>query len=208
VPPTKSSLLEISKNRTFALEGFELLEQKRQILVLELMSRVAAARRYQAEVEENMAKAFAALRDAVINAGSAAMDTETVGIRLEHRLEVDSQRVMGIELPTIKATLPEPGLQFGFGHGSAASDDVMQCFHAALVSLTHLAEIESVIFRLARELRKTQRRLNALEKIFLPDYAETLVYITNALEEREREGFVIMRMIKRRREAADAAGGG
>ena len=81
----------------------------------------------------------------------------------------------------------------------------MLSFCDALDSIAALAETENAVFRLAREVRRTQRRVNALEKLFIPDYTETLQYITETLEEREREGFVIMKMVKARREAARSA---
>ena len=75
-------------------------------------------------------------------------------------------------------------------------------FQDALGAIARSAEVENCVVRLARELRRTQRRVNALERIFIPDYEETRDYIRRTLEEREREGFVIMRMVKRRQEAA------
>jgi len=66
--------------------------------------------------------------------------------------------------------------------------------------LTKLAEIENAVFRLAREVRKPQRRVNALEKIFIPSYVETLRFISDALEERERDEFIVMRKVKERLE--------
>ena len=71
-------------------------------------------------------------------------------------------------------------------------------FIEALALLAELAELENAVMRLARELRKTQRRCNALSKIFMPDYRETIGYIMGALEERERESFVILKMIRDR----------
>ena len=67
-------------------------------------------------------------------------------------------------------------------------------------SIDRLAEIENAVFRLAREVRKTQRRVNALEKMFIPAYVETLRFITDALEERERDEFIVMRKVKERLE--------
>ena len=76
----------------------------------------------------------------------------------------------------------------------------MRAFREVLALIGQLAEVETVVFRVARELRKTQRRVNALEKIFIPTYRETARYITDTLEEREREGFVIMKKLKARAE--------
>jgi len=71
-------------------------------------------------------------------------------------------------------------------------------FVETLPLLAELAELENAVLRLARELRKTQRRCNALSKIFIPDYRETISYITSALEERERESLIILKMIRNR----------
>ena len=76
----------------------------------------------------------------------------------------------------------------------------MKSFTRALKLVAELAEVESAVFRLAVEVRKTQRRVNALEKIFLPQYRETLKYIRGTLEERDREDMIIMKLIKHRRE--------
>ena len=89
-------------------------------------------------------------------------------------------------------------MAFGIAGTSAHSDLTMQRFGRALERLGELAELENAVLRLARELRKTQRRCNALSKIFIPNYTETIGYITSSLEERERESFVIMKMIKDR----------
>jgi V/A-type H+-transporting ATPase subunit D len=71
-------------------------------------------------------------------------------------------------------------------------------FVEALPLLAELAELENALLRLALELRKTQRRCNALSKIFIPEYRETIGYIMGALEERERESFIILKMIRDR----------
>jgi len=197
VAPTKSSLLVLRRSLEFAEEGFDLLEQKRQILVLELMRRVEAARRAQAEVDEAMAAAFTVLREDALRSGTEALARESLGILRGHQLEAQSRSVMGIDLPAIAARHEAPKPEFAVGAGSALSDEVMSRFTAALDAIARLAEIENAVVRLASEVRRTQRRVNALEKIFIPDYKETLGYIEDVLEEREREQFVIMKMAKR-----------
>ena len=204
VPPTRSSFLSIKRSHQFAKEGFELLEQKRQILVFELMGRVENARRAQEVVDEKMARAFEALAEAQLEYGSAPMAAEATAVHIERQLDVSQRNLMGIDLPKIDYEAEKPGVQFGFG-GSARTNRVMQLFCDAVESIAELAEIENAVFRLAREVRRTQRRVNALEKVFIPNYNATLRYITETLEEREREGFVIMKMIKARRESARAA---
>jgi len=200
VPPTKSQYLEIGHRLTVAREGYDLLEQKRQILVFELMRRVEAARRAERDVEEKLDAAYTALREALLANGSRAMQQEARAVKIEHELTVHLHYVMGIALPAVEWQSEPPGAQFGLT-GSVRSDEVALRFQEALGAIAHLAEVENCVVRLARELRRTQRRVNALEKVFIPDYEETADYILRALEEREREGFVIMRMIKQRHEA-------
>lgn len=197
LPPTKSSLLTLKRDLEFAQEGYELLEQKRQILVLELMRRVESARRIQQEVDQAMATALKALREDALRSGTEAMARESLGIHRQHDIEVQNRPVMGIDIPTIVARHEAPRPEFAVGAGSALSDEVMHRFTEALAAIARLAEVENAVVRLASEVRRTQRRVNALEKIFIPDYRETIGYIEDVLEEREREQFVIMRITKR-----------
>jgi len=201
VPPTRSSLLEISRNLEFAREGSDLLEQKRQILVIELMSRIESARRLQQQVDEKMSDAYAALREAVLRAGSQAMARTAMAVLLQHKLKLESRPLMGIRIPMVETEHEKPGLELGTADNPALTDAVLRKFNDALETVGQLAEVQTVVFRVARELKKTQRRVNALEKIFLPDYEETLEFIVDSLEERERESFIIMKMLKRRKQA-------
>jgi V/A-type H+/Na+-transporting ATPase subunit D len=196
LPPTKSTLLTVRRDLAFATEGYDLLEQKRQILVLELMARVGKAREVQKEVDNILAEAHAALRSALVSAGAAALEQESLGITGTHETRVSEQRVMGLNLPQVLLTVKPAAPEFAPGSGPVQSDDVMKQFRRAMEVIGRLAEIENAVVRLSRELKKTQRRVNALEKVFLPDYRETLKYVTDVLEERERDGFVIMKLTK------------
>ena len=198
VAPTKSSYLALARQLEFAEEGFDLLEQKRQILIFELMSRLGRARDAERRVAQAMTGAFAALREALLEIGSDAVDRAAVGVRLDHQVEIAEQALMGIRIPDVSVAAQPAGVQFGLLGTSANTDLAMRRFAQVLELLGELAELENVVLRLARELRKTQRRTNALSKIFIPDYSETLRYIVSSLEERERESFIIMKMVKGR----------
>jgi len=198
VPPTKSSALDISRQLEFALEGYDLLEQKRQILVLELMRFVEAAKREQVEVDERLAEAHAALREAATRVGSRTLARDALAVPVSHAVSLSDYRVMGISVPQVTAEHAEAAPSFGFAGGTLKSDQAMTAFAGALEAISRLAQTQNAVFRLARELRKTQRRVNALDKLFIPDCRETLDYITAALEEREREGFVVLRLVRDR----------
>lgn len=196
VPPTKSSLLALQRGLESAQEGYDLLEQKRQILVLELMGRLEAAKRAQKEVDAAMAAAFAAFRDAALRSGTEALAREALAITRAHRLTYSGRPVMGIDLPTVVAEHEPPKAEVSTASGSALSDAVIALFTKALDAIARLAEIENAVLRLASEVRRTQRRVNALDRVFIPDYKETIAYIEDVLEEREREQFVIMKIAK------------
>jgi V/A-type H+-transporting ATPase subunit D len=198
VAPTKSNYLTLSRQLEFAEEGFDLLEQKRQILVFELMSRLGRARNVERRVAAALGPAFAALRQSTLDMGSDALDRATLAVRMRHDVQVADQNVMGIRIPRVSIQSEGAGVQFGVGGTSVHADVAMRRFVESLPLLAELAELENAVLRLARELRKTQRRCNALSRVFIPDCSDTIGYITSSLEERERESFVILRMIKHR----------
>lgn len=198
IAPTKSNLLVLKKQLAFAEEGFDLLEQKRQILIFELMSRLARARDAEQNAAEALRRAFAALHEAQLEVGSEALDRVSLAVNMDHQVDVSDQHLMGMEIPHVTVRTEPVSVQFGIGGTTANTDVAMSRFVEVLPMLAELAELENAIMRLAQELRKTQRRCNALSKIFMPDYRETISYITGALEERERESFVILKMIRDR----------
>jgi V/A-type H+-transporting ATPase subunit D len=84
---------------------------------------------------------------------------------------------------------------------SVWTDEAVGRFKNAITAIGRLAESRISLVRLAREIQKTIRRVNALEKIFIPDYKETIKYIEDSLEEGEREAFFILKLVKGRLEA-------
>lgn len=198
VAPTKSNLLELKRQLDFAEEGYDLLEQKRQILIFELMSRLKRTRDAQRAVTEGLERAFDALREARLDIGSGEVDKAALAVKMDHSVEISQQRLMGMNIPGVKVRMEPVGTRFGVGGTSANTDAAMSFFVELLPLLAELAELENAVLRLAKELRKTQRRCNALSKIFMPDYRETIDYITGSLEERERESIVILKMVRDR----------
>jgi len=198
VAPTKSSLLALKRQLAFAEEGYDLLEQKRQILVFELMGRLDRAREAERAVDETLARAHEALRAAHLQAGSAAIEAAAGAVRMDHEVQIAMQPLMGLRLPRVTARCEEAGVRFGVQGTSAGTDVAMQRFVALLPVLADLAELQAAVVRLARELKKCQRRCNALSRIFIPNLRETIAYILGTLEERERESFVIFKRIRDR----------
>jgi V/A-type H+/Na+-transporting ATPase subunit D len=198
IAPTKSNLLVLKRQLTFAEEGYDLLEQKRQILIFELMSRLNRAVDAEQSVLNALRQAFAALREAQLDLGSETIDGTALAVKMDHQVDISDQHLMGMKIPHMTVRTEPVSVQFGVGGTSASADIAMSRFIELLPLLAELAELENAVIRLAQELRKTQRRCNALSKIFMPDYRETINYIMGSLEERERESFVILKMIRDR----------
>jgi len=198
IAPTKSNFLSLKRQLAFAEEGYELLEQKRQILIFELMSRLGRARIVERNIAELLHRAYAALREATLDIGSAALDRAALGAKPDSEVKLAGQRLMGLTIPRVAIRTEPPRVPFGVSGTSANTDLAMRRFVELLPLLAELAELQNALLRLARELRKTQRRCNALSKIFIPSYRETLIYISGTLEERERESLTILKIIRDR----------
>lgn len=198
LPPTKSNLLLLKRQLGFAQEGYDLLDQKRQILVFELMNRLDRARAAERRVEAALREAYTALREALLDVGSEGLDRAVLAVRMNHQTHLSHQPMMGLRIPRVQAQVESAGARFGVSGTSANLDLAMQRFVEVLPLLAELAELENAVIRLARELRKTQRRCNALSKLFIPAHQATISYIAGSLEERERESFTILKMIRDR----------
>lgn len=198
IAPTKSNYLACSKQLDFARDGFELLEQKRQILVFELMSRLGQAKDIERRVSEKQKVAFESLRNAVLDIGGEGIDSITSGLVSVCDMGFEDGSIMGIRVPKLEIRRGAKKAVYGVASSSVETDRARDEFAALIPLIVELAEIENAVFRLAKELKKTQRRCNALSRVFIPQYEATTQYITSSLEERERENFVILRMVKER----------
>lgn len=198
IPPTKSNLLALRRQLRFAEEGYELLDQKRQILIYELMNRLKRVREAERRLTEGLQRAFQALREAALDTGSTALDRATIGSTLDHQVRLAEQRIMGLRISTVSLTLAPAPVGLSLSNTTGHADLARRRFLEALPALAEMAELANAIQRLARELRKTQRRCNALSKILIPSCRETIGFIVGTLDERERESAVILKMVRNR----------
>lgn len=199
--PTRSNLLMVKQRLKLAREGHALLQKKRDVLIMEILALIEDAERVQREVEEQFAKAYTSMQEA-----RAAMGTERVrrlALSRPHEVEIEitPRSVMGVAVPTVSFDAPQRQLLYGFGDTSVVLDQVHRRWRHALALMGDKAEKVTTVWRLALELKRTVRRVNALENIFVPTYEETLRYIQEMLEEKEREELF---RLKRAKAAADA----
>ena len=197
LPPTKTNQLALKKDLAMATEGYTLLEQKREILVMELMRLVDMVKKVQEEVENRREKAYGTLKRAIAFNGYDHMRNISTGIRYDHKITATTRVAAGIHLPSLEFQQGEFKSQYGLADTDSLVDQTMQDFLSLLEATAKLAELESSVWLLARELKKTQRHVNALEHIFIPDYKETLKYVEQALESKELESFFTMKRVKK-----------
>ena len=196
VAPTKTNLLQIEQELGFARLGHELLDQKRNILVLELLNLVDQTVEFQERVERDLAEAYRTLQKAMLQMGRRRVLQLSSAVYVEAEMNITSRRVMGVRLPVVQTEFTEHPPYYGLMDTSFWIDEAIKCFKEVLVAMGHLAELKVSVMRLAREVRKTIRKVNALEKIAIPELEETVAFIRTRLEENEREMFVLMKMIK------------
>ena len=201
VAPTRTNLLRVKGDLSFAREGYDLLEQKREILVLELKRFTARAVEAQRKADAELAAAFNALKNAELTSGIAETSLAALAVNIEPEIALSQRRVMGVALPAVNLSLRETAPHYGRTGTSVWTDEAVRRFKNALTALGALAESRISVIRLAREIQKTIRRVNALEKVLIPEHVETLQYVASSLEESDREAFSILKLVKDRLEA-------
>ncbi len=202
--PTKTNLLRTGQELKFASLGYELLDQKRNILVIELMSHVDQTVAHQEAMEKTLQEAFRAFEEAVLRSGKLRVVNLSSTINISSDIKVGQRRVMGVVLPTVQTAFAEHPPYYSLLGTSFWIDNAVKGFRDALEMMGRLAELKVSLLRLAQEVKKTIRKVNALEKIAIPDLEETVAYIRSRLEENERDMFVLMKNVKARLEAKEA----
>ena len=204
--PTKGNLMNAKKSLALARNGYELLDRKRNILVREMMTLIDHANAIQAQIDGAYEEAYFALQTANITNGFCEDISNAVPI--EDGLRLDFRSVMGVEIPilTMEETEAATYLHYGTRTTNSAVDKVYILFTKVKTLTVELAEIENSVYRLADAIKKTQKRANALKNIMIPRFEETVKFITDALDEKDREEFSRLKVIKRKklRESGDA----
>lgn len=198
--PTKANLMATQKSLSLAKLGYELMDRKRNILVREMMQLVDEAKEVESTINEAYKKAYASLQKANITLGRCSDYARTVP--LDETLKVDYKSVMGVEIPQI--TLGEQDMKnyYGFDTTNSYLDEAYFNFNEAKKLSVKLVETQTSIYRLADVIKKTQKRANALNNIMIPKFTQTVKFISEALDEKEREDFTRLKVVKSTKEKA------
>lgn len=186
--------LELSK------KGYELLDKKRNVLIMTIMGFIEKAEEIQEKVAVVFGDAYEALQTANITMGISNIEQIAQSIPEASGFEVLDKSIMGVEIPEIRHQEEELIHYYSFYHTNTALDVAMQKFHEVKLLLYELSEIEDSVYKLAMEVKRTQKRTNALQNIQIPKYEEIVGKILEVLEEREREDFFRLKVVKKKGE--------
>ncbi len=195
--PTKGNLIATKKSLGLAKMGFELLDRKRNILVREMMTLIDRAAEIQDKIDTTYSKAYLALQKANITVGLCAEISETVPV--DNSLMISYRSVMGVEIPIVSINSDNDiykNIPFGLYSSNSTIDEAYIRFLEVKNLTANLAEIENSVYRLANSIKKTQKRANALKNIMIPKFEATIKSITAALDEKAREDFSRLKIIK------------
>lgn len=201
--PTKSTLMDAKSSLEFSQKGFDLLDKKRNVLIREMMSYVTKARILQQQVNITFAKAYKTLEFANINSGITYIEDLAMTIEEAKDYEILFKSVMGVEVPRIIFQRKEIEPKYGFYRSNASIDEVMKEFNNVKYLTYELAEVENAVYRLAMEIKKTQKRANALQNIQIPKFEQIVKFVTEVLEEKEREDFFRLKVVKKKHKKED-----
>lgn len=193
---TKANLIKSKNMLTFSQRGFELLDKKRNVLIREMMELMGHAKNIEAEIATLYSEAYRALEYVNITMGTDAVIDIAHAIPKERDFEVRLKSVMGVELPQIIYKEHKVEASYGFFRSNPSLDIAVSSFNKVKYLSYELAEAENAIFKLAMEIKKTQKRANSLEKIQIPKFREYVKSIANELEEKEREDFFRLKRVK------------
>ena len=196
--PTKGNLMASKRSLAQAQLGYELMDRKRNILIREMVALSDKAKEIRGRIDNVFEEAYKSLEIANIMLGVVTPLTKQ--IPEENSVKVTYRSVMGVELPNVTLDENPPVMTYSPMPTNSQFDRAYICFNKAKQMAATLAEIENSIYRLSVAIRKTQKRANALKNILIPRYTSQVKFITNALEEKEREEFSRQKIIKATKE--------
>ena len=191
-------LINTKKSLQLSKVGFELLDRKRNILIREMMMLIDRANEIQSKIDQAFSDAYSALQNANITLGFC--DEISMAMPIDNSIKLDYRSVMGVEIPimSIDKTVKNE-LHYGMASSNFALDEAQMRFLNVKLLTVELAEIENSVYRLADAIKKTQKRANALKNIMIPKFENDVKFITDALDEKEREEFSRLKVIKRQK---------
>lgn len=195
--PTKGNLILAKNSLLLAEQGYELMDKKRNILIRELMDLIEEAKGIQSEIDQTFTNAYTSLQTANIELGINYVQEISHTVPVEESIRIKTRSIMGTEIPLVEYSNSTNLPTYAYYSTRESLDDAKNSFERVKELTIRLSMVENSAYRLAANIKKTQKRANALKNITIPTYTERVKSISNALEEKEREEFTRLKVIKR-----------
>ncbi len=195
--PTKGNHILAQNTLRLSRQGYELLDKKRNILINEMMQLIDKADKIQSQIDVTFRGAYSALQMANITIGISTVEQIGHAIPIEEGIDIKFKSIMGVEIPIVSGGEESTQPRYGFFRTSVSLDDAYDKFEKVKRLTIELAEIENAIYRLATNVKRTQKRANALKNVLIPKYEKITKDIQSSLEEKEREEFTRLKVIKK-----------
>jgi V/A-type H+-transporting ATPase subunit D len=208
INPTRMELLSVRKRKKLAEKGHKLLSEKRDALVVQFFEIIKDRNTLRKRATSELRGSYDLLVQTQMIMGQEMVEDASGSIPPLGDVPMRTVNIMGVHVPKVEYdAIPSRSGQplYGYIGTTAKLDEASEKFRNLLVDVLKLAEVEGTIERLAIEIEKTKRRVNALEHIFIPRLKATEKYIEMQLQEREREDFFRRKRIKAIMEASEEA---
>lgn len=196
--PTKSNLIKLKKTIALSKQGQELLEKKKYILLKEKEKYDSEKKKIEQEYKLQKDEAFKLLQNANVDLGINNVSIIAYNIEIDNEIDIKYKTVMGVEIPEIAYNYDsKPNINFGLLDTTISVDEAIIAFKKLKILFVNLTKLEIIIKRLNNAIEKVQKRSNSLKDIIIPNYEKDEKNIQEILEERDREEFTRMKMIKK-----------
>lgn len=204
VPATKGNLIKARKSLDLAKNGYELMDRKRNILVKEMMSEIEKVKVLRTQISDAYSTWYFLLQQA--NMYSGVIQNVANQIKVDDSIDVTYRSIMGVEVPKVSyVKTDENVIPYGLEESNSRIDEAYFQFQKVKETTMLLAEVDNTVYRLAHAISTTQKRANALKNIVIPRYEAQIRNISADLEEKEREEFSRMKVIKANKEKEERA---
>ena len=200
VNPTRMELTNLKKKLVTARRGHKLLKDKRDELMRRFLELVRENKELRKKTEEAIRRANAHMALSCSNMSDESLDISLMMPSQKMSIEIKDKNIMSVIVPEydVKLRTADEGdiYSYGFAFTSGDLDEAVKDFADIMPDMIRLAQIEKTCQLLAAEIEKTRRRVNALEHVMIPDYEDTIKYITMKLEEADRSNTTRLLKIK------------
>lgn len=197
VAATKIELLKFKRSSQVASMVQKILDDKRKVLLKNIEEMIDEASKARGGIWDPLQDIYGAVTEAYLALGTGTVDSVAQSTPAVMEVDINVRRVVDVKIPALSVTEKDTkSMPYGFADTNSSIDRAAKQIKVLLPKICKAAEYENSIFSLAKALEKTQKLLNALENVIIPQYQQRIKFILSTLEEREREEFAKLKKVK------------